>query len=138
MPKTFTCPFTQNINPQVPQTFTNADGNTVKTIFTAGADDSRIYAILISSTDTSDRTLQLYLSDGTTSFELRRLTISASAGTSVTVPIVSGLSGLDLPFDSQGNRYMPIRRNFQLRANVIGTAVTSSQTIAVIVLAEDF
>lgn len=138
MPKTYTCPFTQSVNAQVPQTFANSDGNTVKTIFTAGADDSRIYSILISSTDTSDRTLQLYLSDGTTNFELRRLTISASAGTSVTVPIVSGLSGLDLPFDSQGNRYMPIRRNFQLRVNVIGTAVTSGQTIDVIVLAEDF
>lgn len=138
MPKTYTCPFTQSVNAQVPQVFANADGNTVKTIFTAGADDSRVYSVLLNSTDSSDRTLQIYISDGTTNFELRRITVTANAGISVTVPIISALSGLDLPFDSVGNRYLPVRRNFQLRANIIGTAVTAGQQIEVITIGEDF
>lgn len=138
MPKTFTCPFTQNINPQVPQVFANADGTNVKTIFTAGADDSVIKAIIITSTDTAARDIQLHISDGTTNFQLRRLSIPASAGNSATVSPVDALSGIiGLPFDEHGNRVLRLRRGFQLRANM-PVAVSSGTEVDVIVLGEDY
>jgi hypothetical protein len=138
MPKTDTCPFTQNINPQVPQVFTNADGTTVKTCYTAGADDSVIKAIIVTSTDSASRDIQFYLSDGTTNFITRRVTIPANAGNSTSVSAVDCLSGLvGLPFDEHGNRVLRIRRGFQIRANVVA-AVTSGTQVNVIVLGEDY
>ena len=138
MPKTFTCPFTQNVNPQVPQTFVNGDGTTVKTCYTAGADDSVIKTIIVTSTDTAARDIQFHISDGTTNFQLRRVNIPASAGNSTSVAPVDCLSGFTgLPLDEHGNRVLRLRRNFQLRANMVA-AVTAATEIDVIVLGEDF
>lgn len=138
MPKIYTCPFTQNVNPQVPQVFNNADGTTVKTCYTAGVDDSVIKAIIVSSTDTVARDIQFHISDGTTNFQLRRVNIPASAGNSTSVAPVDCLSGfVGLPLDEHGNRVLRLRRNFQLRANMV-VAVTASTDIDVIVLGEDY
>lgn len=138
MPKTYTCPFTQNVNPQVPQTFANADGTNVKTIFTAGADDSVVKAIIVTSTDSVARDIQFYLSDGTTNFQLRRVSIPANAGNSTSVAPVDCLSGFTgLPLDEHGNRVLRLRRNFQLRANMVAAA-TSGSEVDVIVLGEDY
>jgi|688.fasta_scaffold298863_3 hypothetical protein len=138
MPKTYTCPFAQNINPQVPQAFTDADGTNVKTCFTAGADDSIIKAIIITSTNGAACDIQLHISNGTTNFQLRRLTIPANAGTNSSVSPVDALSGMvGLPFDEHGNRVLRLRRGFQLKANLL--AATSAGTeINVIVLGEDY
>lgn len=138
MPKTYTCPFTQNVNPQVPQVFTNADGTNVKTCYTAGSDDSVIKAIIVTSSDSAARDIQFYLSDGTTNFQLRRVAIPASAGNSTSVNPVDVLSGLvGLPFDEHGNRVLRLRRGFQLRANMVA-AVSSGTEVDVIVLGEDY
>lgn len=138
MPKTYTCPFTQNVNPQVPQTFVNADGTNVKTCYTAGADDSVIKAIIVTSTDSQARDIQFHISDGTTNFQLRRVSIPANAGNSTSVAPVDCLSGfIGLPLDEHGNRVLRLRRNFQLRANITAT-VTASTEIDVIVLGEDY
>jgi hypothetical protein len=138
MTKTFTCPFTQNVNPQVPQVFTNADGTSVKTCYTAGSDDSIIKAIIVTSTDSSARDIQFYLSDGTTNFQLRRLVIPANAGNSASIAPVDVLSNLvGVPFDEHGNRVLRLRRNFQLRANLVSSA-TSGTEIDIIILGEDY
>lgn len=138
MPKTYTCPFTQNVNPQVPQVFANADGTTVKTCYTAGADDSVIKAIIVTSTDTAARDIRFLISDGTTNFQLRRVNILANAGNSTSVAPVDCLSGfVGLPLDEHGNRVLRLRRNFQLRANMV-VSVSAATEIVVIVLGEDF
>jgi hypothetical protein len=138
MTKTYEVPFTQNINPQVPQTFANADGTNIKTCYTAGADDSNIKAIIVTSTDTAPEDIQFYLSDGTSNFVLRRVTIPANSGNSTSVLPVDVLSSIPgLPFDAQGNRILQLRRGFQLRANLV-SAATSGTQINVIVIGEDY
>jgi hypothetical protein len=138
MPKTFTCPFIQNVSPAVPQVFQSADGTTVKTCYTAGADDSIVKAIIVTSTDSAARDIQFQLSDGTTNFQLRRIAVPASSGNSTTVGPVDALSTfMGLPFDEYGNRVLRLRRGFQIRANMV-TAVTANTTIAVIILGEDY
>lgn len=138
MPKTYTCPFAQNINPQVPQAFANADGTNSKICFTAGADDSIIKAIIITSTDGNARDIQLQISNGTNNFQLRRLTIPANAGTNTSVSPVDALSVMvGLPFDEHGNRVLRLRRGFQLKANLLA-ATSAGAEINVIVLGEDY
>jgi hypothetical protein len=138
MPKTYVSPAAQNINAQVPQTFANSDGTNVKTCYTAGTDDSNIKAIIVTSTDTSSKDIQFYLSDGTSNFILRRVTIPASSGNSTSALPVDCLSGIPgLPFDAQGNRILQLRRGFQLRANLVSAASTGTQ-INVIAIGEDY
>lgn len=138
MPKTNTCPFTQNINPQAPVSFVAADAQTVKTVFTAGVDDSVIKAILITSTASVPQDIQFYISpDGTTNFELRRVSVPANAGNSGTIAPFDALTTPALPLDENGNGVLRLRRNFQLRANAF-TALSGSEKINIIVLGEDF
>jgi hypothetical protein len=138
MPKTYTVPFTQNVNPHIPQVFLPADTTAVKSCYTAGVDDSVIKAILVTSTDTANKDMQFYISDGLTNFPLHRLTIPIGAGTTVANLAVNVLAVLPgLPFDESNNRILRLRRGFELRANVIA-AVTAACQINVIVLGEDY
>lgn len=138
MPKTFTCPFIQNVSPVVPQVFQNVDGTNIKTCYTAGIDDSVVKAIIVTSTDSVARDIQFHLSDGTTNFQLRRVAVPALAGNSTTVGPVDALSTfMGLPFDEYGNRVIRLRRGFQIRANIV-TAVTANTDIDVIILGEDY
>lgn len=138
MPKTNTCPFTQNINPQAPVSFVASDAQSAKTVFTAGADDSVIKAILITSTASAARDIQFYISpDGSTNFELRRVSIPANSGNSGTVAPFDALTTSGLPLDENGNRVLRLRRGFQLRANA-PTALSGNEKINIIVLGEDF
>jgi hypothetical protein len=138
MPKTFTVPFTQNVNSQVPQTFVPADTTNIKTCYTAGSNDSVVKAIIVTSTDTSTKDMQFYFSDGTSNFPLHRLAIPIGAGTVVGTPATNVLSAIaGLPMDELGNRVLRMRNGFQIRANCV-TAVTAATQINVIVLGEDY
>ena len=55
--------FGQNVKTQV-TTFVNADGTTKKTIYTAGANGSRILAIAATTSDTAANDVNLYVQSG--------------------------------------------------------------------------
>jgi hypothetical protein len=138
MPKTYTVPFTQNVNAQVPVAFLPADTTNIKTCYTAGSNDSIAKAIIVTSTDTATKNMQFYLSDGTSNFPLHRLTIPIGAGTVVGTPatnVISEIAGL--PMDELGNKVLRMRGGFQIKANCV-TAVTTACQINVIVLGEDY
>jgi hypothetical protein len=137
MSKIATCPFTQNVNPAVPQVFAPGDGTNTKICFTAGAQDSVIKAIIVTSTDSVAKDIQFHLSDGTTNFQLRRLTIPALSGNSSAAPVDVLSTFIGMPFDEHGNRVIRLRRGFQIRANMLA-AVTASTEVDVIILGEDY
>lgn len=79
---------TANIDPIYPGTITtdpvriqNADGTTEKVMLTAGAAGARIDVITATSTDTTDRTLALYIQKNGTSYRLGETTIPDGSGT---------------------------------------------------------
>jgi hypothetical protein len=103
--------YAQTINNTVAQ-IANADAQTKKTIFTPGANGSRLTAILISSTDTVARDIVLGVTISAVNYDLAIVSIPAQAGTLDTVPTVSFLTSSQFPglcFDAFGNRYLDLK-----------------------------
>lgn len=76
-----------------------ADGTTARALWTAGANGSLIESIAIASTDTSAVEVDLYLSDGATTYRLGSVAVAAGAGTDggTTAP-TNGLNQTELPW----------------------------------------
>lgn len=62
------------------QQFANADGTTKKTLFTPGANGSRIDRILVTSNDTAAVTLQVYVTVSAVNYHLVDVTIPIGTG----------------------------------------------------------
>jgi hypothetical protein len=60
--------------------FANADGTGVKTLFTPGANGSRIDGICISTTDTANENVEFSLYDGTTYRAIGNVPVLAGSG----------------------------------------------------------
>ena len=114
----------------------NADGTTVQDLIAAGADDSIIKAVCVSSTDTSGRVLDLYLSDGTTDVLIGSFTVPASAGANPAVRPVDLLAAAWLPL-IEGKRVLPLKTGWKLRV-AVQVAVTTAKVVAVSAHASDY
>jgi hypothetical protein len=120
-------------------TFANSDTTTKKSLYAAGADDSKVTAIAITSTATADTNIQLFLYNGTTDFLIGTILVPASSGNSGTVAAVNGLSRTALPFvelNGNGIPFIPLETGYSLRASMLATI--ASGTVTVSVFAEDF
>lgn len=111
----------------------NADGTTAKTLLTAGTNGTRVDSIIATSTDTSDRTLTLYLLKNAVSYRLGEVTIPDGAGTNGVDAAADGIT-LALPF---------IGGSFHIEAGcsltvAVKVAVTSGKAIDVIALGGDY
>jgi len=125
---------------EVGVTFANADGTTIKTLIAAGADDSNLIGLDITSTDGTARDILLYKQIGGTDYLIGHVDIPANAGFDGIVNRVNGLNSSNLPgtrVDAAGNRYIPLASGTTLRA-AMKVAVTSAQTITCNVLVEDY
>ena len=139
MAVTATPAFPQAINTAV-QTILPADTTTAKTIFTAGANGSKIDAIFVTSTDTAARDLILNVVVSATAYPIGIVSIPITAGTVSTVPTVDYLRSAQVPsfsFDAFGNKCMYIAAGVTLTANV-GVAVTAAKVITIVVQGSDF
>ena len=102
--------YAQAVNNGV-QSFANADGQTKKTIFTAGANGSRLTEILVSSTDTSARDIVVGITVSATNYDLFIVNIPITAGTVNSAPTVSYLKQAQCPgmaLDAYGNPYLDL------------------------------
>ena len=138
MAVTPTAVYLQGINNGV-QSFANADGQTKKTIFTPGANGSRVNAILVSSTDTSARDLVVGVTISATNYDLFIVTIPITAGTVNSVPTVSYLNQTQVPglaIDAYGNRYLDLKNGTTLYAYA-ATSVTAAKAINVLAIGGD-
>lgn len=124
---------------------TNATSTTTPTnLLSAQTNGCKIEEILVSSTDTSARDLQIYINIGATNFLLCTVAIPATAGfvnNIATVSIFSALSGattlFPLPKDPNGNPYLYLDPSSSLTAEPL-TTITTGKQIAVTVIGGSF
>lgn len=118
----------------------NSDGTTLKTLFTAGANGSRIENILVSSTDTTNRDLMFYVTVGGTDYLLATIQCPLTSGNSNTVGPLFALSNtlfIGLNTDPNGNKYIYLANGAVLKAKA-GSTVTSGRVIQFLIQGGDY
>jgi hypothetical protein len=139
--------FTQNINPEFPKQpqngkvqILNATNLANVTVYTAGGSGSKVVALLVSSTDTASRDVQIKVSNGGTDFLLGTKTVPANSGNVAGTPTVNLLDPTvtpGLPIDSDGNPFLYLISGDTLTAAVL-TQVTTAKVINLIAVLADF
>lgn len=139
--------FTANNIPTFPKQPTNghvqilpADTTALKTGYTAGANGSKILGIVVVSTDTATRDLQVGVTNSATTYPLGTKTIAITAGTVAGTPAVNMLDPaviLGMPVDNDGNPFLFLASGDTLDFHVLVT-VTTAKLISIFVIAEDF
>lgn len=119
----------------------NADGQAQKTVYTGNANGSKIVALLLQSTDTAARDVQISVTNGGTSYPLGTVTVPIGAGNSGSVPSVNALGNNQLPglpVDSDGNPFIFLVSASDTLTVEALTTVTSPLAITAIAIAGDF
>lgn len=139
MAKSTNLNFTQSLKLSA-TTIVNADSTTLKTVFTAGADDSVVKSLHAVSDDTSARVVNIYINNGSTDIYMGAVSVPLSSGTTGAIASVDLLNGTifpNLPYDSNGKRVLPLPAGYVLKVSV-QVAVTSARTITVTCMAENY
>ncbi len=141
MAKSTDLAFTQNCN-FGGVTYANADAAaTIKTLVTAGANDSVVKAINIRSDETANaRVIDLIYYDGTTNYYLGAVNVPVNSGFSGSVASVDALSSTlfpGLPIDSSGKRILPMKAGHLLKVSN-QSQIASGKTVTITALVEDY
>ena len=139
MAKTPTPAFTQSISHSL-TAFLPADSTNLKTIATAGANDSQISSLLISNTDTISNIAFFYIDNGTTNALISHCVIPANSGTNGSTDIVSVLNSSTFysrKLDSNANPYLLLGANHTLKMK-LNTAVSATKEIDVLCTLENY
>jgi hypothetical protein len=120
-----------------------ADTTTLKTLFTAGTDDSVVKAINVQSTDTAARIVYLYVNDGVnaTDFMIGSVNIPLRSGDTGLVASIDLLGGTllpSLPYDANGKRILPLPAGYILKVSLQTGAVTTDKAITFVCMAENY
>jgi hypothetical protein len=111
----------------------NADGQSNKTVYTAGANGSKVSSLIAVSSDTSDRDVQICINNGGTNFPLGTVKVPLGAGNSSAVASVNLLDPAKLTglaYDSDGNPFIHLISGDVLVV-VAQTTVTAAKLITV-------
>lgn len=114
--------------------FITSDGTSVKTLFTAGTNGSRLEGLWLNSTEATDNDVFFYIEIATLDFRLHHADVPAGAGNDGLLAAASAFNDVNSPFvltDVNGNRYLDLPPNAVLKARV-GRAVESGTTAAAI------
>lgn len=120
--------------------FTSADTTTLKTVFTASANDSDVKALLAASTDSAAINLQIYISRGGTDYQIGCVNIPANSGTNGVANAVDLLNGTNIPgllVDSAGKLYLALKTGDTLRVACLAT-MTAAKTLWVTAIGQDY
>jgi hypothetical protein len=120
--------------------FANADSTTAKTLYTAGADDAVVKAIMATSTDGTARNLKLIVNDGSTDRCIGTVNIPLNAGTTGSAAAVDLLASTLLPglqLDQQGKSVLPLQAGHVLKIAPL-IAVTAAAVIDVVAVVEEY
>ena len=107
----------------------NADSTTIQDLLTAGADGARVDSIAITSDDTANMDVLIYLNDGINDFLVGRVAVVAGSGTDGTNPTVKALNETELPFLKDDLSYY-LQAAYKLRVAVVA-AVTSAKKLTI-------
>jgi hypothetical protein len=140
MSLTYQVPFLQTVK-VTPQSWTNADSaNTKKTVVTAGTNGTKVVGMTATSTDTSTRVAQVWLTRSATSYLLASVSIpaaSGSDGTTVGINLMGTTLWPGLPVDNDGQVYLWLQSGDTLKVSFTAQ-VTSAKEIDVMALSADF
>jgi hypothetical protein len=130
---------TQNIKtPGV--SFVNADGVANKTLVTAGANDSVVKSIMITSSDVAVVNLKVSVGDGVTDRVIGTVAVAVASGTNgaaAAVDILNAASLPGLPLDQNGKRVLPLQAGFTVKVAPL-VAVTAAKNVDVVAVVEDY
>lgn len=115
--------------------FANADGTTVKTVIAGGTNGTIVSALTVSSTDSANRDLKLWLTVSGTDYLLSTTQIPLNSGnTNAVAPVdlMRASMAPGLAYDAMGNRIIHVANGSTLRASM-GSAVTAATTVSVVV-----
>jgi len=107
----------------------DADGVTLKTLFTAPAAGSRVNGISLTSSDSVSRDVELYINLGGSDIPLGCVTVPANAGTVAGVSPVSMLAILQGVLDGAG--YMLLKGGAILKVAALAAGTHSKQVNAI-------
>lgn len=117
-----------------------ADTTTLKTLFTADADGSRIDNIFVSSTDTSAKDLQFVVTISAVDYVVGTLSIPANSGFTNSVPLVSVFGHSQfaaLNSDVNGNKHLFLASGAVLKVKALST-VTTAKAISIFAQCGDY
>lgn len=120
--------------------FANADGTSAKTLYTAGADDAVVKALMVTSTDGTARNFKVIVNDGSTDRCIGTVNIPITAGTTGSIAAVDLLASAllpGLPLDQQGKRILPLQATFVLKLAPL-VAVTAAAVVDVVAVVEEY
>jgi len=141
MPKTFQAPMTQSIRVKT-LLRSSANGTNMQELYTASAEGAVVKGLLVTSTDTVLRLMQLWLNaDGVNDTLLGTVSIPASAGnlgsTAVTVDFFTGGTTANqllaaLPRDQSGKPVLPIEGGDILKISTTSATAANMHVTAII------
>lgn len=121
-------------------TFVNADSTTAKTLFTAGANDSNLKGLVITTDDTSSVNVQVKLRTGGVDYPLgtvRAVTLSGTDGAANAIDGLNSTAMPGLPVDGASKRYIPLMTGDTIKVNPVA-AVTAGKTLWITALGENY
>lgn len=123
------------IFPQSVQNFVtkiqNADASNIKTLVTGGTNGTKVESIIVSSTDTSARDVNIYITVSSVNYLLTTISIPINSGNANNIAATDILRSTQipaLPFDNKGNKYIYIANGATL-GFATTTTVTSGKEI---------
>lgn len=123
-----------------PITIVNADSTNKKTLYTAGANGSRIENVSVTNTDTAGYTLNIYITQGGTDYLLGTVSLPLSAGNTTAAPTFNLLTNSNFAVlckDANGNSYLYLSSGSTLKAAVT-VAVTAAKTVTFLTQGGDY
>jgi hypothetical protein len=134
--------------PIFPQTITTgvaqialADTTTLKTLYTAGANGSKIDNILVTSTDTASRDLQLVVTISAVDYIIGTFSVPANSGNTNSLVTLNALAHPQLvnalSVDNNGNRCLFLATGAVLKVKSLAN-VTSARVISLVAQGGNF
>jgi hypothetical protein len=108
-----------------------ADASNLVVLWTPGASGSKITALGISSTDTSDRDVAFYVTRGGVDYLLFTLKVPLNSGNTNAIPAVDALASSMGPWvriDQDGSKYLNLESGAVLKAKAL-TTVTAAKAL---------
>lgn len=118
-----------------------ADTTTLKTIVTPGTNGSKVESLIVSSTDTSARDLQLTVTKGGVDYVLGTISIPANTGFTNGVVLINVFQHANISValnnDLNGNKVLYLENGSVLKAKTL-TTVTAAKAINLFAQYGDF
>jgi hypothetical protein len=119
----------------------NADASAWKTVVTGGSSGSKVMALMATSTDSSQRIIQVAITRSSVQYILGTVAVPANSGndgTAVSVNLFNLTSLPGLPVDSDGTPYIFLSGSGDTLQVSSTTTVTTAKTVNVSAVYGDF